>query len=320
MGAEVRHRWPLFDSAKFVLILLVIFGHTFEQYGSLSAVQRGIYFWIYSFHMPVFVFISGRFSKAVPNRDQMRTTVRRVLVPLIIAQVAYYTFNFLVLGKPIVLGEMIQKPYWILWYLLSLFFWRVFLPYLHSMKHPLLIACTLGLLAGYSKDINYTLSLGRTFAFFPFFVLGHYTSAQWIECLRRPIVQLLSGALLLAGMYGIYLYQNSIQMFWFYASLPYSSSIRYTIDVRAFHYMYAVITCYAVLAVLPTWRWLAALGRNSLYPYILHGFWILLFAKYKLFAALPVYPMLGVALLVGILLCAGSVYIPKIFIRTDDPV
>lgn len=51
----------MFDNIKIVLIILVLFGHALEEislengYGIIRAC-------IYSFHMPVFIFISGYFS------------------------------------------------------------------------------------------------------------------------------------------------------------------------------------------------------------------------------------------------------------------
>lgn len=63
----MRERSSLFDNMKVILIVLVVFGHSLEEI-SLEhgyAVMRA---WIYSFHMPAFVFISGFFSKDMKNR------------------------------------------------------------------------------------------------------------------------------------------------------------------------------------------------------------------------------------------------------------
>lgn len=50
-----------YDNMKFILILLVVFGHLLEYIrGDIS---ENIYRIIYTFHMPVFVFISGYFAK-----------------------------------------------------------------------------------------------------------------------------------------------------------------------------------------------------------------------------------------------------------------
>lgn len=50
-----------YDNIKFILILFVIFGHLLEYIkGDIS---ENIYRIIYTFHMPVFIFISGYFAK-----------------------------------------------------------------------------------------------------------------------------------------------------------------------------------------------------------------------------------------------------------------
>ena len=58
----MKERNYLFDNLKFFLIVLVVFGHSLEEI-SLEHNYAIIRAWIYSFHMPAFVFISGYFSK-----------------------------------------------------------------------------------------------------------------------------------------------------------------------------------------------------------------------------------------------------------------
>lgn len=58
---KVKERSPLFDNMKMVLIILVVFGHALEEI-SLEHEYGIIRACIYSFHMPVFIFISGYFS------------------------------------------------------------------------------------------------------------------------------------------------------------------------------------------------------------------------------------------------------------------
>ena len=60
--AEAKKHYLYFDYLKFFLIFFVVFGHMIEKYIE-NPVMRAIYFFIYSFHMPVFIFISGMFAK-----------------------------------------------------------------------------------------------------------------------------------------------------------------------------------------------------------------------------------------------------------------
>ena len=59
-----------FDNAKFILILLVVFGHILEHFQGRYV--PGIYRTVYLFHMPMFIFISGYFAKF----DRKKNTVQ----------------------------------------------------------------------------------------------------------------------------------------------------------------------------------------------------------------------------------------------------
>ena len=51
------------DNIKGLLILLVVFGHSLELVRINSGVANFMYIFIYTFHMPVFVFYAGYLSK-----------------------------------------------------------------------------------------------------------------------------------------------------------------------------------------------------------------------------------------------------------------
>lgn len=52
-----------FDNAKFLLIFLVVFGHIIRSYIHDNDALLHIYKFIYTFHMPAFILISGYFAK-----------------------------------------------------------------------------------------------------------------------------------------------------------------------------------------------------------------------------------------------------------------
>ena len=52
----------IFDNARAILILLVVFGHMLQPYTSGDKYLSALYLVIYSFHMPTFLFISGYFE------------------------------------------------------------------------------------------------------------------------------------------------------------------------------------------------------------------------------------------------------------------
>ena len=59
-GTLVRNeRSSKWDILKFAMIFLVVLGHAAEYNLRSSESMRSLFFFIYTFHMPVFIFVSG---------------------------------------------------------------------------------------------------------------------------------------------------------------------------------------------------------------------------------------------------------------------
>lgn len=90
-----KHRDLSFDYMKGVLIFLVVWGHLIE----FSLVDRSMIFFdtlrkiIYSFHMPLFVFISGWFFKA---NEQIIYTAKKQFSRLLIPQISFVFLGSLI--------------------------------------------------------------------------------------------------------------------------------------------------------------------------------------------------------------------------------
>lgn len=50
------------DTLKFALIFLVVYGHVIGNIVIDTCFTRAMFNFIYTFHMPLFIFVSGRFS------------------------------------------------------------------------------------------------------------------------------------------------------------------------------------------------------------------------------------------------------------------
>jgi len=65
-----KERDYLFDNIKGLLILLVVFGHMIESFAFKKSTSINVmYYAIYTFHMPIFIFISGYFSKKIIKEE-----------------------------------------------------------------------------------------------------------------------------------------------------------------------------------------------------------------------------------------------------------
>ena len=57
----MKKRIFLFDNLKFLLIMTVVVGHCVYYMTGNSNIMKSIFIFIYSFHMPLFIYLSGLF-------------------------------------------------------------------------------------------------------------------------------------------------------------------------------------------------------------------------------------------------------------------
>jgi len=257
------------DSAKGALILLVVFGHMLEKFVN-DPLYKAIYSAIYVFHMPLFVMISGMFSKPHLGHKDYVGILIRLVVPLILFQLLYAAPGAIRSGHP---GALLQ-PYWILWFLLSLIFWKLALPVFVRLPLPLPVSLVLALAAGFSNKIGYALSLSRTFYFFPFFLAGFLYKDRILDLTNRY-----RGALA-ASFAGV----MAVVLYWSLHGLPYPAlwgSMSYTLAPaipafpaggRSLVLLLSFSGAVGFLVMIGPSRILAYLGERSLTIYLLHGF------------------------------------------------
>ena len=73
---QEKTRDSYFDNLKTILIFLVVLGH-FTNLNNSVPLMGAINNVIYSFHMPIFIFISGYFSKSI--KAQRSTEIENIL-------------------------------------------------------------------------------------------------------------------------------------------------------------------------------------------------------------------------------------------------
>ena len=83
-----------FDTLKFVLMLFVIYGHAIVFGLKNSDLIKGIYIFIYTFHMPLFIFVSGYFSKNV-QKSKTNKFALRFIETYIVCQIAWLLYLFI---------------------------------------------------------------------------------------------------------------------------------------------------------------------------------------------------------------------------------
>ncbi|MEU5864900.1 MULTISPECIES: acyltransferase family protein [unclassified Nonomuraea] len=281
-----RRRDPYLDNVKFILIALVPLGHSLVP--TLAAhSSRALYIYIYMFHMPLFVLISGYLSRNFWNSNaKTNKLVDTFVVPYVIVEIGYAAVRA---GLGQKWSLTIIDPAWLNWYLLALLFWRLSTPVWKRMKHPVPVAIVIYMFAGFSQ-ITGDFSMDRFFGLLPFFVIGLVMQPEHFEMLNKFWIKIASGVTLLcAAAVAIviapkaplapFYFKNSFQdmdLSWWMGLL-----------LKAGLLVCALAMSFAVLALVPRGEtWYSDLGTRTLYCYLLHGIPVLI-AKDQGWLALP---------------------------------
>lgn len=166
------------DSVKYWLIVLVIAGHVFMEFSGKYECDI-VWEWIYIFHMPLFVFLSGYFSRKKYEMELL-LSIWKLVEPLIIFQTIAIIPK---LFSNVSISIMdILTPRWVLWYLLSLVFWRIILQTIPNkfLKQSIIIlpiTFCISIISGFLPFDRF-LSIQRTLSFLPFFFLGYFMKGR----------------------------------------------------------------------------------------------------------------------------------------------
>ncbi len=205
----MKTRDSFFDSLKFILICLVVFGHILEYSMVKDVLSFKVYSFIYMLHMPLFIFISGYFSKNM-TWDKLKKSFKTLLPAYFVFQIILSIPNML--DGSFSLFNFFTSPQGVLWYILALLYWRIafyFISKLKFLNFPVVIAISV-LMSFLIGLVNYPvfLSIAKTIAFLPYFALGYYCTGDIIEKIRG-CNKVISTAILIVAFLLIYIFTTS---------------------------------------------------------------------------------------------------------------
>ena len=261
-----------FDTIKGLMILLVVFCHVLSHWyngWSKTLETRYIYCFIYTFHMPVLAFVSGYFSK---RRGSYAEYVKKALGSCLIP---FLLFNTLY-GIPS-LEKMINvfSPKWTLWFLLSLFFWKIMAEVGIVIKKAFPLSLIIALYAGSVSAIGGFFALSRTLCFFPFFFAGCLSQKERIDAWRksRKIYAFLCIALTVAIAF-IFVDPkiNYKTLFMNFSYERLKQGILQGAFLRGLIFLAGFLCIFALIALLPCKKTIFSLfGKNSITIYLGHS-------------------------------------------------
>jgi len=296
-------RIHFFDNIKALLVVLVVFGHLIEYFVDTHDLFKWLYISIYSFHMPLFIFASGFLSK---NND-FRKAAPNILLQFIFFNILYLIFigiifwlnpslieaslNQLTLNTNIDIIMAVLTPYWIMWYMLSLFFWKALLILFKKSPLLLIVAFIIGTLFGFVNIHGRVLSIQRTFALFPFFLAGYFIDYKVIEKFtKKPLIKkiLIAMAIIICGVFYFYIDEMAINIFYYSDSFSYLGFYGFDGVVnRIILYAISIVMSAAFMILVPHKHMMYSdIGLKTFNIYILHGFVIQTFWAFGFFDSL----------------------------------
>ena len=224
--------------------------------------------------MPLFVLLSGYFTKTPSDLKGLWYSLKGIAKPLILFQVIYVSLDYVIFER-IEIASIIT-PFWILWYLMSLILWRIFTFLFQKPIHNdpflfFLVAIMIALFSGYCPIRN-PFSLQRTLNFFPFFLAGLYLRQ------RADVLSSLAG-LGGAKIASIIVIVISVIVVWcgLYPEKMYDmlrgahSYVIQDFPVKLLLIIWSFSLSFAFLLTAKENRILSIIGKDSLVYYLLHG-------------------------------------------------
>jgi fucose 4-O-acetylase-like acetyltransferase len=274
-SGAVTSRDPWLDNTKMVLVTLVVIGHTWGVLAS-SDLDNWLYDFLYFWHIPAFVFLSGYLSKSFEwDRKHLTNLVHVLLVPYLLFEPALFYFRRAI-GQDEG-GILWIHPHWAMWYLIVLFWWRLGTPILkrHWLWLPASVAISLaaGLIDGDAGRFFY---LSRILGLLPFFVLGLHLKPRHLKHLDDPWVRV-TGVAVLVGLLVLARHTDEFarRAFLYYdagyddlgVAEPYAIQVRLTVMALG------LVGAFAVMSLVPRGAgWFTRMGAATMIVYLLHGF------------------------------------------------
>lgn len=303
-------RIAFFDNLKGMLIFLVVLGHCLSYMPDVAE-QRllsMLVVFIYSFHMPAFIFVSGLFAyKTCTVEKGFRAENVLFYLALYLLFCLLKSLEELCMGNGFSFNPLVQgaAP----WYLLVMTTYTLMTPLLRHIKPavmlPMLVLAAVGGMYLIDGEIRGVLAIARTLAYAPVFAAGFYIGAAqmtgYIErTLQHPRIALLRLAALavLVGFFVVLCLVPehlavAVKRICTGQNTALTMGAGYGIPLplfglaRLLFYPFVAVLTAAVMLLTPRRRFfISAWGERSLQVYIAHMLVIYAMAHYGLNAAM----------------------------------
>ena len=205
------------DNLKAFLILCVVTGHILYFYAGASTMAKGLYLFLYTFHMPVFIFLAGMFSKHAVRERKTEKVIEYALIYVVMKFLEYIGDYLVNVGKAVsslslpdgVSITFFAKLRWGMsnseqmaqvlkgcktqfhflwtdapsWFALAMAVFLLVTMFIqkYDKAHCLGLALLIGCLAGLDNHFGDHYASLRICVFYPVFLMGYYTDRRIFE-------------------------------------------------------------------------------------------------------------------------------------------
>lgn len=286
---EAKERVSLWDNAKFLLIFLVVLGHFADYYTKDSLNMRRLFLFIYLFHMPAFIFISGLFSKNTVNHKRYRKVFEYFFIYLFIRM-------FLFVTRSLCYGEVAKFSLFpstgVSWYIFALAVFILITMCLKDLNRTyfLIFAVVLACFTGYDSSVGSEFALSRIIVYYPFFLAGYYMEQEkLVTILKKKHITAVSAVVF--AIFAFFIYRYIDRIYWVRPLLtgqnPFGSLkqyYKYGMFLRFAYYLVVFLLIFCLISLIPQRNSIFTVwGQRSLQVYALHfGFCYLIFGNMRL--------------------------------------
>lgn len=205
------------DNLKAFLILCVVTGHILYFYAGSSTMAKGLYLFLYTFHMPVFIFLAGMFSKHAVRERKTEKVIEYALIYVVMKFLEYIGDYLVNVGKAVSsltipdreATSFFAKLHWGLenseqmaqvlkgcktqfhflwtdapsWFALAMAVFLLVTMFIqkYDKAYCLGLALLIGCLAGLDNHFGDHYASLRICVFYPVFLMGYYTDRRIFE-------------------------------------------------------------------------------------------------------------------------------------------
>ena len=275
-----KNRVFLFDNLKFLLIVLVVVGHFVDGVKGGSHLYKSIFIFIYSFHMPLFLFCSGVFHK---NKDVFIRALRYICTGFAL-KIIFTVMKLLLHGEP---SFELLSDGGLPWYMFVL---AIYVGITYAFRNVdkrflLVFSVILACFVGYDDTVGDFLYLSRTIVFYPFYLCGSMISKDTLVKINsKKLLKVFSLCVIAAWIVFCFVKTDSATLLrgLFTGRNPFATKEifeKWGFLYRLLTYLITTITSFAVFCLVPSCKIpvITNCGSKTLQVYLWHwpGFMVL---------------------------------------------